>query len=464
MNTTKNNRHDHALVMGASMGGLLTARVLSTYFKRVTIIERDVVNRQPESRRGQPQTRHLHGLLPGGFKVLNSYFPDLSEALSEAGASVFDFTERMVWYTHGGYKKKFTMNLPAVTMSRPLLEHLIRERVLALPNVTLLDNCPVKHLTSTPDKKRVTGVVVESRDNQNPGPILADLVVDVTGRGSRSPAWLKELGYEAPATTEVKAKVGYATRSYQRNPADASPNWYLYTPEAPKETRFGAMLPVEGNRWMISVGGWHSDAAPTDEAGFLEFVRALPMPELYEIVSQSQPLTDLTSYKFSSSLRRHYETMTRFPLGYLVLGDAMSSFNPTYGQGMTSAALQAQALDEVMDAHPHDRNLAKRFFRQAARVIDTPWQLAVGEDFRFPETVGQRPVGNGPLNRYIARIQRVTQTDEVVCAAFINVMSLLKPPTTLFHPRILWRVLTASTVTTSTKSIKASELVLQTNF
>ena len=438
------NQRTHAIVMGASLGGLMTARVLSNHFQRVTIIERDVVNRHPESRHGQPQTQHLHGLLPGGFKVMMAYFPDLKQALNDAGANVIDFTDKMIWYTHGGYRKSFKMNLPAVTMSRPLLEHLVRERVLALPNVELIDNCPVQHLTTTVDKQRVTGVAMRRKDNPQIEFREADLVVDVTGRGSRSPFWLKELGYEAPPTTEVKAKVGYATRTYKRDLTDdQTPDWYFFTPEAPKEKRFAGLLPVEGNRWMISVGGWHGDNAPIDETGFLAFVRALPIPEIYDIIRKSEPLSDLISYKFTSSLRRHYENLSRFPLGYLVLGDAVSSFNPTYGQGMTSASLQAETLDKVLTEATPDHNLAKRFFSRAARVIDTPWQLAIGEDFRFPETIGQRPMGSSILNKYITKVQRATLTDEVVCRAFINVMSLLKPPASLFHPQIIWRVMTA---------------------
>lgn len=440
MNT--NTPRTHALVMGASLGGLLTARALSQYFDRVTLIERDPIHHEPESRQGQPHTRHLHGLLPAGFQIMKNYFPDLGDALSAAGANVCDFAESMVWQTYGGYRKRFDMHLPAVIMSRPLLEHLIRERVLALPNVQLIDNCAVHGLLSTPDKQRVTGVSVQRRDSGQPENLTADLVVDATGRGSRSSAWLTTLGYDAPATSEVSVKVGYATRIYKRNPADPrGKNWFLFTPNAPKERRFGGLFPLEGDRWIISVGGWHGDNAPTDAAGFTDFIRSLPMPELYDIVSQSEPLTEPYAYKFPASLRRHYEKLTRFPLGYLVLGDAISSFNPTYGQGMTSAAMQVEALDALLKQGIADDKLAKTFFRKAASIIDTPWQLAVGEDFRYAETVGPKPPGVDLINKYVARVQRATLRDEVVCAAFLRVMSLLKPPTSLFHPRIFWRVM-----------------------
>lgn len=445
MNAVDNSQRTQAIVMGASLGGLMTARVLSRHFDRVTLVERDPVNRRPESRHGQPHTQHLHGLLPAGLQIMMDYFPDLRQALADAGANVGDFAGSMIWHTHGGYRKRFDMDLPAVTVSRPLLEHLIRERVLALPNVKLVDNCAVQDLTTTDDRRRVTGVTVVQKTTGQSESLCADLVVDATGRGSRSAHWLKQLGYEAPTTSEVSVKVSYATRVYKRNPTDARSNcWLLYTPNAPWENQFGGAFPIEGDRWIVTVGGWHGNRAPVDEAGFTEFVRSLPMPDLYDIVRTSQPLSEPLAYQFPSSLRRHYEKLNRFPLGYLVLGDAVSSFNPTYGQGMTSASMQAAALDNLLTERVADNRLAKAFFGRAAKIVDIPWQLAVGEDFRYAETVGPKPAGVDFVNKYVSRVQRATLRDEVVCAAFLRVMSLLKPPTSLFHPRIFWRVMLAN--------------------
>ncbi|MEZ4674160.1 MAG: FAD-binding protein [Caldilineaceae bacterium] len=188
----------HALIMGASLGGLLTARVLSQYFDKITVIERDAVTAEAVARKGQPQTRHLHGLLATGLETMTHYFPDLPRALTDEGAIMRDFGEGMTWYTYGGMRKRFTMGVKATTMSRPLLESLVRVRVLALPNITLVDQCAVKELVTTPDRQRVTAVTVELRsDGQQTNTIAADLVVDCTGRGSRTPQWLADLGYNA---------------------------------------------------------------------------------------------------------------------------------------------------------------------------------------------------------------------------------------------------------------------------
>jgi len=433
----------HALVLGASMAGLLTARVLSKHFDRVTIVERDVVPDRPEARKGQPQTRHLHGLLASGLEIMTRYYPDLPEALAAGGALVSDMTVNMCWYTYGGYRRRFTLGRKAALMSRPFLEHLIRQRTLARDNVTLLENCAIRGLVTSDDRRRVSGVRVEHRGAQPlEATLTADLVVDCTGRGSQTPQWLLAIGYPAPPQSEVKVNVGYATRLYRRDPADPrGQDWLLYTPEAPGESRFGGMFPIEGERWIVSLGGWSGDHAPTDEQGFLEYARSLPMPEIAALISQAEPLSDITPHKFPASLRRHYERLTRFPEGYLVLGDALCSFNPTYGQGMTSAAMQAAALDELLTLRMGRLDgLAPVFFKRAAQVIDTPWQLAVGEDFRFPDTTGPKPPGVDLLNHYVAAVHRATLVDPVVGAAFIQVMNLLAPPSSLLTPGMLLRV------------------------
>jgi 2-polyprenyl-6-methoxyphenol hydroxylase-like FAD-dependent oxidoreductase len=433
---------DHAIVLGGSLSGLLTARVLSDHFKRVTLIERDSMSALPEARRGQPQAQHLHGLLAAGLNVMTQYFPDLPQALREGGAVVGDFAEGMNWYTHGGHRKPFTMGVEAATMSRPLLESIIRSRVVALPNVKVMDKTRVVDLVSTADKAQVTGIQIESSTDDHRSVLYANFIVDTTGRGSRSSDWLVKLGYEAPPVSEVKVNVGYATRVYRRDPVDPrGKHWTLITPEAPLEKRFGGVFPIEGDRWIASIGGWGGDHAPTDSASFLAFARDLPSSDVYDILRHAEPLSDIIPYKFPLSVRRHYERLKRFPKSYLVLGDAISSFNPTYGQGMTSAALQTFELRKLLAKGRLPQDLARDFFQRTAKVIQIPWQMAVGEDFRFPSTQGLKPTGTDFINRYVTKVHRATLEDEVVCLAFLKVMNLMAPPSSLFHPRILWRVL-----------------------
>lgn len=439
----KTNQWKHAVVIGGSMAGLLTARVLSDHFEQVTIVERDPVHDRPESRKGQPHTRHLHGLLANGLQIMTRFFPELADALAELDIVVGDMAERMRWYTHGGYRKPFRSGLTGITISRPQLEFIIRSMVLALPNVTLRDNCAVKRLLTTADNGRITGLVLEARGRVTETvQLTADLTVDCSGRGSRTPQWLKELGYDAPPESEVKVNVGYATRLYERDPDDPrGQQWFLITPDAAHENCFGGVFAIENGRWIVTMGGWGGHYCPADEAGFLEFARSLPAPDVYNIISQSSPISEIMSHKFPASLRHHYEKLSRFPAGYLVLGDAIASFNPTYGQGMTSAAMQARLLDEIMRKRPSAHKLAPAFFKKAAKVVDIPWQMAVGEDFRFATTTGPKSAGIDFLNGYIDKVNRASHHDEVIGAAFLKVMNLLAPPASLLHPRLVWRTL-----------------------
>lgn len=433
-----------AIVLGGSFAGLMTAKALSRYFQQVTIIEKDAVHRYPESRKGQPHTKHLHGLLPCALNILFGYFPGLFEEVVDHGGVVNDFGASMNWFTHGGFKKNVFLDIKGISLTRPLLEHLVRERVLTLPNVTVLDNTAVKALRSSGDQQKVTGVVVEDKRNRQPTNLDADLVVDCTGRGSRTPQWLKEMGYAEVPVSEVKINVTYTTRLYKRDPEDARVrSWMACTPEAPKERRNGAVFPIEGNQWIISVGGWHGEQAATNEKDFLDFLKTLPNPNIYDIASTCEPLSDIIQYRYPVSVRRNYEKLHRFPLGLLVLGDAVSSFNPVYGQGISSACLQVVELDKIMNENIEEHKLAKTYFKRTLKIKNKLWQMSTGEDFRFPETTGTRPFGIGLINKYVSLVHKATIRDEVVCRTFLKVMGLIDSPAKLLHPKIVWRTLKA---------------------
>jgi len=429
----------HAVVIGSSLAGLFAARVLSDHFEQVTILERDPVHDLPESRKGQPQTVHLHGLLAQGLDIARQYFPGIEKSLTDGGALAGDIAEKVRWHQFGGYKIQFASGLIGLVMSRPFFEWHVRQRVLALRNVTLRSSCAVSGLLTMLDKKRVTGVQFIDRTNGNQTHSLpAGLVIDASGRGSSALKWLEELGYAKPFEEEVKIKVGYATRIYRRDPQDQFS--VMISADPPNGKRGAYLFPIEGDRWIVTAGGYVGDYPPTDEAGFLDFLRSVPAPDIYNILGRAEPLSEIFPYKYPASLRRHYENLNRFPEGYLVLGDAFASFNPIYGQGMTSAALQAQALDEILKRRRSLHGLWRPFFRGAAKVVDTPWQLAVGEDFRYPEAEGKKSIWTDWLNAYVLRVHIATHHDQEVYAQFLRVMNLLDPPASLLSPRILWRV------------------------
>lgn len=431
----KQNAYQHAIVIGGSIAGLLAARVLSDFFTNVTIIERDQLPTGAEARKGAPQGRHGHGLLAGGYQAIERLLPGIGADWIAAGALPCDVIGDFRWYQMGGYKAKFQSGLRGVLLSRPLLEAVLRQRVLALPNVRLqADN--VRELVASADHSRITGVRLAEG-----GVVQVDLVVDAAGRGSRNLAWLETLGYAKPPEEVIPINVGYATRMFRRKPSDLNGDLgAAIAPIAPHETRAGFIVPVDSERWLISLGGWLGDHPPTDPAGWLEFARTLGCPDLYELVKDAEPLSDIVVHKVPANIRRRYEQLAQAPAGFLVIGDAMCAFNPVYGQGMTVAALEAVALQECLAADRALQDLHYRFFAHAAKVIDIPWMMTTGEDFRYPAVPGKRPRGTALLHRYMNRVHLAATHDEVVCRAFFDVANLLKAPTSLFHPALVWRV------------------------
>lgn len=435
----------HALVIGGSMAGLLAARVLSDHFERVTIVERDALHNEPEARKGQPQARHAHVLLARGSAQLNQYFPGLTDDLQAGGAVVTDIGARVRWHIAGGYRIQHPSGVRGVLASRPFLEWQVRQRVVALPNVTVLDQCSVTEPLATPDGSRIIGMRVVHHPGQRIEEIGADLVIDAAGRGSHTPRWLQALGYERPPEQTIKNGVSYATRTYRRRADDApGADVVIVGGEPPHGKRSALAAMIEGDRWLVGMNGVAGEQPPTTDAAFVEWASSLVAPDVYNLINKLEPLSPIVTHKFPKSIRRRYEKMDRFPQGYLVLGDAMCSFNPVYGQGMTSAALQAAALDEALAHHGTAPELAKRFFAQAARIVDVPWQQAAGADFAYPETEGERSRVGALIGAYMWRVQRATHHDAVVYSAFLRVMNMLAPPTTLFAPRIVVRVLADS--------------------
>jgi 2-polyprenyl-6-methoxyphenol hydroxylase-like FAD-dependent oxidoreductase len=439
------SRPSHAVVIGGSMAGLLATRVLSGHFQRVTLIERDRLPVEAENRQGVPQGRHLHALLVRGEQIISRLFPGMVEDLLQAGAVRVDLPGDILWFQEGVYKIRFHSGIGLICMSRPFLEAYVRSRVQEIKNLTCLQQHDVEGLIASADGRRVTGVKLRRRDAEAAEDLLeADLVIDATGRGSRSPKWLEMLGYRKPQESVVKVDVGYTTRIFRQNAELLKEAKAIFTlPAPPHGKRGGGMFPVEGGRWMVTLVGCLGDHAPADEQGFLEFAKSLPSQDVYKVISRAEPLTDFVIHKLPSNLRRHYERMTDFPEGYLVMGDAMCSFNPVYGQGMSVSAMEAEALDHCLQAaggRNHLRGLARDFFKGAARAIVNPWTLAAGEDFRFPGVAGPKPAGTDMINRYVSQLHKSTASDRETTRAFLQVMTLTHSPKTLFSPRIVLRV------------------------
>lgn len=427
-----------AIVIGGSMGGLLAARVLADHFKEVVLFDRDILPASPEYRRGVPQGQHAHALLSSGRQVLDGLFPGFRDELVRQGAINAEYLQ-VRWFDNGVYHTRFE-GLQGLLVSRPRLETHTRQRLMALKNLQLQPTHDVDSLIFEGD--RVTGVRVHGGRNGGDATVTGDLIVDATGRGSQSPIWLDRAGFPRPKEEAVRVGLGYTTRIYRRQPDHLNGDLAVICPSAPPQRRGGVALAMEGDRWMVTLFGMLGDHPPTDPEGFIAFAKTLPAPDIHSVVTGAEALSDPVPFKFPQSTRRHYELLDRFPEGYLVFGDAVCSFNPIYGQGMSSAALQAAELQKCLLAG--DSELARRFFKAATTVVDAPWTMAVGGDLRYDEVEGQRSGMVKFVNWYIGKLHIAAAGDPKVALAFHRVANLLDPPPSLMQPSIALRILQAN--------------------
>ncbi|QNE79664.1 FAD-binding monooxygenase (plasmid) [Streptomyces finlayi] len=437
---------NRAVVLGGSVAGSLAARVLAEFYHDVVVVDRDTVLGVSTTRKGAPHTRHAHGLHARGHLILEELFPGFTEDMSRKGYPVGDLGE-MRWYFNGRRLPYTKTGLLSVTPTRPILEHEIRTRVAALPNVTYLERHDILGLLATPDNGRVVGARVRPRDGADEEAVLdADLVVDATGRGSRTPVWLAEMGYERPAESRVRIGLAYTTRFYRRVPGSFEDTWSINpvaSPDHPRGAFFGLS---DEDRCIVSLTGILGDHPPTDPEGFLEFARSLSVPDVYEGIKDAEPLDDPTSFGFPASVRRHYERLRRFPDGLTVLGDAVCSFNPVYGQGMSVAAWEAMTLRRHLRGARFD---ARTHLRALGKVVDNPWEVSAGGDLAFPGVEGRRTAKVTIGNAYVGRVQHAASKDPEVAKGFMRVAGLIDPPTALMRPRMMARVLRASRGMTS---------------
>ncbi len=432
------SRAEHAVVLGASMGGLLAARALAPHFSRVTLIERDELPTRPVNRKGVPQGRHSHALLAKGGEVLESLFPGLSQDLIDLGVPTGDPGAQTRMIAGGQRCVAIQTGLRGFAASRPLLEYYVRERVLALPQVNLLARHVARGLIVGPGD-HVTGVRIAAvEEPATERELDADLVVDASGRGSKTPDWLCALGFPVPETESVHINISYVTRQFRRRPGEYANDLATLISAVPPNRRAGAAIAQEGDRWTVTLIGYLGDRAPLDLPGFIEFARGLPTLDIHELVSSADPIGDAATAAYPASTRRRYERLRRFPERLIVFGDAICGFNPIFGQGMTVAAIEATLLDATV-AEGLQR-IGPRFFARAARPLDAPWSIVSGNDLRFPAARGQRTFRLRSSNAYLTRYLKAAAHDPVLSRAFFDVVNLTSAPEHLLSPGLLARV------------------------
>ena len=427
-----------AVVLGAGMAGLTIAQALGQHVEQVTVVDRDHLDDRAEPRRGVPQGRHVHVLQLRGLDALESLFPGLSEELVAAGAVAADWGRRGRFVFGGHRLARGPLGRETVTASRPLLEQRLRRRVAANANVVISGGCDVLGPTAIPAGERVTGVRIRPRAHgANERTLPADLVIDCTGRGSRTPTWLRELGYPLPPIDEIHIDLAYSSRHYRLPPGTLDDDVAVVVGVTPDTPRGGSMVRTEGDRWIVSLAGIAGETPAANPASYEAFAEGFVAADLHQALTAAEPLDDPVLYRFPANVRRRYERLRRFPAGLLVAGDAVCAFNPVYGQGMSVAALEAEHLrDLVAGGSPPT---PRTWFTTVADVVKGPWDLATGADLALPQIEGRRPLPTRLLNTYMAHYQAAAVHDPVLAQQFARVINLLDAPERLLHPAMIRR-------------------------
>nr|WP_193553506.1 pyridine nucleotide-disulfide oxidoreductase [Streptomyces orinoci] len=423
---------------------MLAAAALRGHAEEIVVVERDCLPEEAAPRKGLPQARHAHLLMSGGARAVESLLPGTTRRWLGAGAHRIALPSSLVVLTADGWARRWPESQFLIACSRDLLDHVVRQQALAHPEIVLRTRCEAVALLG--DAVRITGVRLRHLDSGGSESLATDLVVDATGRGSPAARWLSGLGLPVVREETVDSGLVYASRIFQAPPrAESIPVVSVQAVSGtPEPGRGGTLLPIEGGRWLLTLAGTRGGEPTGETAEFEHFARSLRHPLLADLIARASPLTDVHLTRTTVNRRRFYERSPSWPEGYLVLGDAVASFNPIYGQGMTVAAQCALALRAELTGGGGltGPGLARRAQRAAARPVSGAWSLATGDDMRYPGATGNRSAVAVRLTHgYFQRLVRTSMCRPAVSRALLDVMTLSEPWPALVRPRMLLEAL-----------------------
>ncbi|KUM97735.1 pyridine nucleotide-disulfide oxidoreductase [Streptomyces cellostaticus] len=420
---------------------MLAARALTGFADRVTVVERDALPEGPEPRRGLPQARHVHQLWSGGARALEELVPGAAERLRAAGAHRLPVTTDMVALSPHGWYRRWAESHHMILCSRDLLDATVRAQVLADRRIEVLERAEAVRLTST--DTTVTGVRIRAHDNAE-RTLAADLVVDATGRGSRTPRWLTGLGLPVPERREVNSGIVYATRLY-RAPEQARDGFPVVSiqpdPRTGEPGRGGVLLPVEDGRWMVTLYGSRGAEPCADADDFVRYAREeLRHPVIAELLAEAEPLSEVTLTRTTANRRHFYERMRVWPENFVALGDAVCALNPVYGHGMSVSAQSALALRDVIlrQGGLGTPGLSRHVQKAVGRTVRTAWDLAIGTDVFYPGATETGPtLRDRILSAYVGRLLYTATGNGRIARRVTDVTSLERGPEVLLTPSML---------------------------
>lgn len=436
------------MVAGGSISGLLAARVLSRFFEKVCVIERDETPALGAQRRGVPQAPHPHVLLAQGRIWLEQLLPGLGADLIARGAVRVRWPEDVRWHaSEGRSAPRVETDVYSYSSSRMLLEQLIREHVARIPNIRFLFATSAEGLDLDDTGAKAIALRIRHTEESSGEKVLtslpADLIVDAMGRASRSSEWLASLGKTKPSVTVVHPYAGYASCTVSLPQHRWPDSALLLVREPSGEGRAGGLYRIEGDRFIATVVGVERDYPPTDFAGLVAFARTLPSTALHDVLQHASPLSEVSSFRRTENRLVHYENSDAVD-GLIVLGDAACAFNPVYSQGMAVAAQAAVTLDRCLSTYrrgPHGKGFAAVFQRALARENKISWQLSSSADVEHARATAADANVSWSLSlrhRLLRRVLERALERPRLTRAFVEVMNLVRSPWCLLHPRLVF--------------------------
>lgn len=433
-----------AVVIGAGISGLAAAGALADYFEEVVAIERDHFPVGATPRAGAPQGTQAHALLGGAMNHLEELFPGFRRDLVQAGAvPVNPGSEVLLEFPGTDPFPLRKWDWLVYSMTRPLIELTMRQRVEQKCNVSLRGGCHALEIVGSPNGEQVTGVRCHTATATET--FSADLVVDASRHGGMTLSFLKSAGHPLPQETTIGVDIRYATALYALSPGALGGFKAIVSfPSAPESVHYGYLIPVQNNCWQLLLVGRGDDAPPADGDEFLAYAQKLRTPTVRNAMKGAKRLSQVARYGFPESRWRHFARLESFPRGLLPIGDAICCFNPVHGQGITVAVQEANALHRLLGLHgtQPDRFATLRcaYLAQAEAIIETPWVISAIPDFIYPQTRGERPPDLEERLKFQGALTRMSAHDADVYQLVTEVQHLRKPLSELNEPALVRRV------------------------
>jgi 2-polyprenyl-6-methoxyphenol hydroxylase-like FAD-dependent oxidoreductase len=459
----RSDSHGCAIVIGAGFSGLLSAAMLSQHFARVIVIEKDALSYDaPEHRKSLPQAHHHQVMLRKGQVVLERYVPGFQQSLLECGAPTLDYGRDVNLYTSTGALPKFLSELPLYPVRRVVIDWLLLKHVAGLANVQILDKCNVEGLLYDSESEGVLGVSLKR--NGESQELRAKLTIDCSGRGSRLPKWLENIGLSRPTESRVDARLGYSSQLFtfsdQESSLDEAGKFARIqkycmdiAASAPTQPRAVGLWPVENDLWLLTMISMNGLKPPGNEAEKQQFVHQMNVPSLREFVSNAQPASEVVQHRGTANIWKHYHKLN-FPSGLLVLGDANCCYNPLHGQGMSVTASVVEVLDVALQTHAlqsasesYSSAWVSKFLRRSRWIYQQAWSVALTEDLRWSDTRSKNVSLKTFLalsHLYIDRLIRRGYAKPKIIQRCLEVTNMIRSPLALASPYLLLQSLIPS--------------------